>query len=503
MDVKIKKTNWKYLLVYAGVAIFYLWMAAQIPYTHDDWDWGLPVGIQLWIYGIYNGRYVGNFFEVIMTRSELVKTLIMGVGYWLLPFLLVWFAMHEDAASTGKEKKRFLCFLLCNVLLLTMNRRIWQQTYGWVAGYGNFVLSAFLVTVIFRKVLAVFEAGHVPQEGKFSALIWVCVGLVSQLFLENVAALLFVVSVGVLAYSWFQTKRISRVYLGLTLGTTLGLLVMLGSGVYQELWNDGNAVGGFRNVYINSNTDIVSAIVKCFNQAIAMPYFIWEANWVINSVILLLLSGGLLCVSIRNSKKSGYVFAAANVGFLFYFISSGILGLSVRWAVVLLVNAAYFLVVVAETVWLYRGDKAFLSKLLTVWICAPAVLAPLVVTNELGARLFFTSNVFLIMFAAMLFVKVADDIPAPAVKLVHVCIPVAMVCMLMYWGKIYHDIGACKSERDAAISHAIATDADQVSLPRYPHGQYMWIPDPLNKKRLDFFREFYGLAQDVVVKFED
>lgn len=40
----MKKQFDKRSLVYVGMLIFYIWMAAQIPYTHDDWDWGLPVG---------------------------------------------------------------------------------------------------------------------------------------------------------------------------------------------------------------------------------------------------------------------------------------------------------------------------------------------------------------------------------------------------------------------------------------------------------------------------
>lgn len=38
-----------------------LWMAWNVPYTHDDWDWGLPVGMEWWLTGALNNRYMGSF----------------------------------------------------------------------------------------------------------------------------------------------------------------------------------------------------------------------------------------------------------------------------------------------------------------------------------------------------------------------------------------------------------------------------------------------------------
>ena len=82
--MSIKKPHFD-SLIYILFAVFYLWLAAQIPYTHDDWDWGLEVGMQQWLTASVNSRYVGNFFEIIMTRSVFLKTVIMGGTFFLLP----------------------------------------------------------------------------------------------------------------------------------------------------------------------------------------------------------------------------------------------------------------------------------------------------------------------------------------------------------------------------------------------------------------------------------
>ena len=54
--------------------VFYVWLAAQIPYCHDDWDWGLQIGIQQLLTANLNSRYVGNFIEVVLTS--------IGVQLW-------------------------------------------------------------------------------------------------------------------------------------------------------------------------------------------------------------------------------------------------------------------------------------------------------------------------------------------------------------------------------------------------------------------------------------
>ena len=74
--------------VYLLVALFYFWLAAQIPYSHDDWDWGSGVGMQQFLYATLNSRYSGNFFVVILTRFPILKIGIMGATFFAIPFCL-------------------------------------------------------------------------------------------------------------------------------------------------------------------------------------------------------------------------------------------------------------------------------------------------------------------------------------------------------------------------------------------------------------------------------
>ena len=105
--IGVKKTKIAaHIFIYSVFMAFCIWMAAQIPYTHDDWDWGISNGIEQLLGATLNARYVGNFFVVIMTRSKFLKTLIMGMGYFLIPYglssLAVW-KQTEESSISGKN----------------------------------------------------------------------------------------------------------------------------------------------------------------------------------------------------------------------------------------------------------------------------------------------------------------------------------------------------------------------------------------------------------------
>ena len=65
-----------YIICFGLIAI----LCYLFPYTGDDWAWGSKIGIDRlnnWFEN-YNGRYVGNLIVLAMTRSNLLKAVIMS-----------------------------------------------------------------------------------------------------------------------------------------------------------------------------------------------------------------------------------------------------------------------------------------------------------------------------------------------------------------------------------------------------------------------------------------
>ena len=147
MPLSKRAVRWAVLLVFLACCLFIAW---NVPYTQDDWAWGTPVGIKRWLSGELNNRYVGTFFVLVMTRSPLLKTLIMGGTMFLLPLLAA------RLASSGGPDRRFPLVLLGGAALFSMPMVTWRQTFGWVSSFANYILggaAALILLVLWRRVL--------------------------------------------------------------------------------------------------------------------------------------------------------------------------------------------------------------------------------------------------------------------------------------------------------------------------------------------------------------
>lgn len=480
--------------VYVLIGVFDLWLASRIPYTHDDWDWGLAVGWHQLISANINSRYAGNFAEVVMTRSEGAKTLLMGGGYFVLPYLIARIAFGKEADAG----KRVTGFIVANLLILTMDRQIWRQTYGWVAGFANFSLSACFMLAMMERGLSVLnrtlpgkQRDPVHWAGLFA------LSLCGQLFLENLAIFMVLFCLLVWGIWLARTKTVSWEYTAMTAGALVGLGIMFSSRIYGALFSTGTAVGGYRRMIFRGEDSLGMKILSILHQAISLFYKIWENNLALCLCILFLLS--VLSLRGRNKKP---LFAAVNSLISIYFILNRCVSISPRPSFTVLVNFSFFLMVGLETILLFHKEKAHMFRLLAVWASAPAVIMPLALITETGARLFFTSNILLCLFAVQLLTLVLRNLPdSTCGRIWQMCLLCAVV-LFGHYGRIYYDIGQCKFQREALIAEAVRTEADGIVLPAYPHGEYLWEPDPTSPERWGFFRDFYGIPADMDIQIE-
>lgn len=480
------------IIIYGVFLVFYLWMAAQLPYTHDDWDWGTSNGIEQFLHATLNARYAGNFFAVIMTRFPLLKILIMGAGYFLIPYGLAVYAVW-DLAEPKRETK--LCaFLLCNILLFLLPREIWRQTYSWVAGFANYSVSAVFLLVWIREIRLAFG----PESPKNSAGIWellVCFAgsFLVQMFLENLAIYTVILGIFLCGVHFYRNKKIPLKSGLMLLGAALGLFVMFSSSIYGSLWSTGEAVNGYRSLSVGTQYSLTTTIYMLLSQAAVLAPLIFEKNVIQCLVVLGLLSSLLL----QKERKTlwTYGFCAVNGLFGLYVVYGYCKGDAIAelgGLIPLVVNAALFLTVAVETVYLLHGKKFALGVALTAWTSVPGVILPLVFTLETGERLFLTSNVFFILFAALLLREQLDTCNNKKTAGIFLVVSLLLMC---FYGYIYHGIGQCKRQRDALMVQAAERNAASLTLPNYPHGDYLWGPNPNGEKRQAFFREFYQLPE--------
>lgn len=492
------KNRYLYAFYFLFIA-FYLWMAAQIPYTHDDWDWGLDIGMYQFLHATVNSRYMGNFFEIMMTRSEVLKTLIMGAGYFLVPLLITKIAFETENGSALSARE--ICFAVCNIMLLAMDRKIWSQTYGWVAGYANFVISSVFLLVTISSILRIFDEEQ-KTASAMGCIGYFLISFLGQLFLENIAIFVCLLSVAVNLIVYLRRKQFSCQYVCIMVGALLGVAVIFGNNIYLDLWDSGSSVNGVREVFVHSETNIVKMIEKCLYQAITLPYQIWENNLIICLTVIVLLTFALYYSHEGINQKWRVVFLSVNMVFAVYILVHHILDFTIYLAELCLINGCFYLMIAAE-MWLLRStNKAVWHKILFVWMITPFVILPLVVTNENGPRLFFTTNILFVLCVALLTKEVYKLLPKRiCIFGISGCIA-ALALLMLFHGKIYYEIGQCKVQRDAIIREAVITEPDYIYFAEYPNSDYLWLPDPGKAHRVEFFKEFYGIPDNTKMIFE-
>lgn len=457
-------------------AAFYLYIAFCVPYCHDDWDWGLDIGLRQWLHAEVNSRYVGNFFVVVMTRSEFVKTLVMAACFFCVPLLVTWLAVGRYDTKA---------YLFSNLLLLAMPQKLWQQTYGWVSAFSNFVLSAAAALWLLQILL---RAPDKPaQEGGKRVLHLVGILLLSAacgLFYESLSVYLLAASLFGLCLCIPQKRRHAAPELAVcVLGAGAGLALILSNALFGELLDSGQALGGIRSLSFDVGEGFPALL-----KAVSGRYFrvilpgLFTMHPVLTGFTALSAMAGALTAKRKAVVSVPVSLLAAVCALSLLFPIGDALRPYLSGAALLCWAAAAFLS--RE----HRGRRLFFL------LSAALVLAPLAVTSELGPRLYYLPCLLLAVFALSL-------LPEKNAKGVTGLLLLLLAFSMAFYIFIYTEIRSVTIARAEAIQAAVESGAESVTLPNDPY-KYWWGRNPTAESRMGYFREFYGIPVGMEVIFE-
>lgn len=493
------KLNKRDVFIYLSVLLISVYIAYQIPYTQDDWDWGIDMGLTYLYTADINSRYVGNFFEVIMTRSVTVKTIIMGITCFAVPLLMV--KLSSCVSEDGRGKHNGSLFLLSTALLLSVEKEIVNTTFNWTAGFANYIISlVFLGT--FYWLIFTEEKDDLVRD-----LLCGLVTLAAQLFLENITVYILMVSLIVLLL-----KR-KKKYVFMFAGAAIGTVLMFSSSVYLELLSKGTGLGYHREVVFDSDNDLFGNIVNILNNYFTQLFgnaFVCCSN----VCILLLLS--LLCETILKKheleKKYFIAFVAADcVCTICYCIIYGVMmicgaeNISVGCSVT--AGALFLITVVVQTAVLFGKEHRKRNILLFLVLSSQIVIAPLmVVKSGFSLRSHITPAFILIIVLCNviddILVQMADKYPKTKCdKLFMVAASVLLTVIFAQRIFIFSAIGAVDRQRREEIRNCDFSIQKEIQLAKYPYSEYLVGSEPSYGMSIVFFKEFYNIPEDVNVVF--
>lgn len=222
--MKIKDNRARYF-IYSVFFILFVYLGYKTPYCLDEWKWGLPQRMELMKRGFsgYNGRYLGNILALLITRSEVAKTLVISVCM----VLVVWLMEVSVRRKSFSEKDRSDPILLLSIilLLLAVPASLYGQSYGWPAAFVNYEVPVplFLVYFIWTEELYRKKA---EKYSCFQTFAVIPLGICVQLFSENITIIVAAYALWMLVYTAVRYRKIYLIEVNYLCSAILGAVLM-------------------------------------------------------------------------------------------------------------------------------------------------------------------------------------------------------------------------------------------------------------------------------------
>jgi len=487
--------------------LFWLWLAGNTPYGLDDWQWGVSAGLEELKTASLNSRYFGNALEVTVSRSFVLKTLMMGTMESSIPFLSVLLVQRWwEIGGEEEADDRFLVLLLAlaNLIYLTLPREVRAQTYGWVAGFSNYGLAAFML-IISQGILL---DGRDPAEKHSLGFLAVSflVGVLTQLVLENITIFMVGLAVFAVLVQLIEYRRCSTMSLAFLLGIVLGAMIMFSGNIYRSLLTTGHTEGVGRYLSYPVDMKLPDLIPFLYYRSLyLLPGNLWGNNWLACTVIA--LSMAMAAKNLRPSLRIAVIFAC--LCFALFFILNRFVGpienYVSRWSDVLSqrLHFLFFWLILVLIPILFRAQKKTRRILLLLWFLSPLAIAPMAAVTSIPGRCFLPTVVFLGEFCLLLFQREAKQFRLSAQK---VGIVLLVFVLLTYAGQmmvIYTSLGKAERQREALIDEAVKKQVLSLYLPDYPYEYDHAITEPLKGGgQIQYFREFYQIPENMELLFD-
>ncbi|MGX4598436.1 DUF6056 family protein [Faecalimicrobium sp. JNUCC 81] len=482
--------------------LFFFFFAAQVPYSHDDWQWGSHSNWILMLNGFenYNGRYLGNLFEILITRNVLAKNIILAVG-----ILFVIWSVYKLVIKEAKSKDKTVLFLLASVLCLAIPRELFRQTYSWIAAFINFIPPVILMILYIIIVNNIFEDKPLnaikSKHPLWLILLMIPLGISTQLFSEHTTVYTIFLAGFIVFYTFVKYREFSYLQITYLLATIIGAFIMFSNGAY---FNAANNTDGYKKLSFS-----IASIVDLYTNQMSDTLFL--NNWLLNTMLTVLCITIILRHLSNNHTKNKVFVGNVQIFILSTYMIYGVLNKAYpAWNIFTdpqktsYFNATYSLVFFAcilSVILLYIESNGLKMKMFMIYGSSLALAMPLIIANPIGPRCFFASYIFMVITALQLLINIINNSNFELSNF-SVVVSSILVIICIFYGSIFVDVGIGEKWRVQIISDAIANGDKSITLYRLPYEDYYWTTVPPNEHWESFFKEFYNIPMDVELHFK-
>ena len=480
----IKKRGW-----ILGSFLILCVLCYYFPYTLDDWAWGSDVGIErlrTWFEN-YNGRYAGNLLVIVLTRSNLLKTIVIAGTIVTITYLIMKIINVYNYAL----------YWLSLLLIFVMPLPIFSQTIAWTSGFTNYVIPMVGILIFFYVFKNVLCENY--KFNKKLLLPMFLVGFISALFMENLTLYNIFISGVLLIYTKIVHKKVDSTQVSFGIGAILGAVYMFSNSSYRMVLSGADT---YRSVSKEGNI-ILNAIKTYFDEI--YPSFNFQYTW-INIFLCLLLSIKAVKMLKENNKCFVRVFLGSIIFFVFaYGIYNLLMFLNpnldvfkdykkyVEGLLVIAFCICIFLITLLDIKSNIKMRIALLIEMSIVWITAP-----LFFVNPISPRCFFPVYIMFVMLVCAFY----DDVMGERNKYyyVYLFIWILRIAMLFF---VYNNISKANEERINYIQNKVAAGEKRVEVQRIKYSDYVWNFEPGSKMWKDHFKNYHDIPLEIEIEWAD
>lgn len=485
---KMQPQKASFLVISLFIILFFGALCVMFPYSGDDWAWGSGIGMERLasFFDNYNGRYFGNFVVLLLTRSTVVRVIVMTAAY----FITCWLCY----AYTPYKKNAVLVFAA--FLFFSMDRSIWTQAVVWTSGFANYVPSA-VISVVYILLVRNITGEEAPHYPKYLFLVTFLMGFVCAPFIENITLFNICLGVAVVGYTAIKFKKGYATHVAFLIGAILGAVWMFSNSVYTSI---AGGEDGYRSV--------PSGFRQLFDRCLTNGYWICEYVLLSNWLICVAVSVLLLLTAIRfikSTDKKGMIVGAViavtvNVGCTLLVLYDHFFGFASSDKFIILLTCCYAVSLVAGV--LICIPKGMRFRMLLPVYCIPVSVMPLLMVTPIGPRCFYISYLLTMVFAADLFAYQFKDMESQNrhYKRVICAVGAAAILQAGFYASVFLPIYQYDSKRNAFAVEQSENMEDEIVVAALPNEEFLWMSRPEGYPWDERYKLFHGLREEAEIK---
>ena len=474
-----KKHNKK--LYYILLFLVSTTLAHFLIYTHDDWAWGSSVGINRLnkLFDNYNGRYLGNLIVLVLTRSYVLKTIVVGSITSLIIIVL--------QRIINKNNTNIL--LISIILFFCMPKAIFKESIAWISGFSNYAISSLLLLIYYLNIEKIQD-----NKSKIVNVLLLLLGFSVSLLMENITIYNLLLSIFMIVYFKYKdkSKKINIANIFYLIGSLAGTILMFTNSVYYNISKG-------EDFYREISTD--NFLIKALYNANSILKHTFTRNGIMISLISVLLLK--IIYDNKDKLKNKYIFQFLTSYIFIYPIYCLLRSNSPTFAIFsthtdimdFLLASIYSLIVLFITIKLIFNKE--LKKRLLFYLGSIVILiGPLLFVTPIGPRCFLIIYLLMALYTLDIYnYLISDKIKETFNKYILLIIVLAFV----YLFEIYIHIYVENKNRHKFIEERVLAGDKFIYLTPLPHEDYTWFSSPVNDHFREVFKLYYDLDDDITI----